>query len=50
MRRTKVSAAGAAYTFSSMPDATIDEGNGFDAKYAPMGGPMMKQIANAMPT
>jgi hypothetical protein len=34
---------------NSKPPAFHAEGIGFDAKYAPMGGPMMKQIANAIP-
>ena len=42
--------AGVAYTFNSNPDARKDEGRGLDAKYAPMGGPMQKQMANAIPT
>ena len=36
--------------FSSMPRAPTDGGIGRDAKYAPIGGPMQKQIANAIPT
>lgn len=27
-----------------------DDGTGRDAKYAPMGGPIMKQMAKAIPT
>ena len=49
-RRTNVSAAGSAYTLSSMPEAVKEGGRGRDAKYAPMGGPMQKHIANAIPT
>ena len=35
---------------TSMPEAVKEEGRGRDAKYAPMGGPMQKQIAKAMLT
>ena len=34
---------------SPMPQLFHDSGKGLEAKYAPMGGPMQKQIANAMP-
>jgi hypothetical protein len=43
--------AGAAYTFSSVVPSTVcRSATGWEAKYAPMGGPMQKHIANAMPT
>ena len=45
-----VNAAGRAYTLTSIPEAVKEGGRGRDAKYAPMGGPMQKHIANAMPT
>jgi hypothetical protein len=35
---------------SSIPELPIGIGKGREAKYAPIGGPMMKQIANAIPT
>lgn len=35
---------------SSGPQLFIDLGRGREAKYAPMGGPMQKHIAKAMPT
>lgn len=50
--RTSVRIAGAAYTFSSvlMPSGVCSSATGWEAKYAPMGGPMQKHIAKAMPT
>lgn len=35
---------------NSNPPAVSDEGTGRVAKYAPIGGPIMKQIAKAIPT
>jgi len=49
---TRVIIAGVAYILSSSPYGfrKAGRGRGRDAKYAPMGGPMQKQIANAIPT
>ena len=49
-RRTRVRRAGAAYIFNSRPPGANAGGSGREAKYAPIGGPIMKQIAKAMPT
>lgn len=48
--RTKVKKAGTAYTLRSRPRLFIDLGKGEEAKYAPIGGPMQKHTANAIPT
>ncbi len=52
VRSIKVRIAGTAKRFSSPINvlAVRDDGIGLDAKYAPMGGPIQKQIANAIPT
>lgn len=47
---TSVSAAGIAYILSSRPHCLKAGGGGLDAKYAPMGGPIQKQMAKAIPT
>jgi hypothetical protein len=49
--RMSVRIAGAAYTLSSVPPSLVCPSiTGREAKYAPMGGPIQKHIANAMPT
>ena len=48
--KTRVRIAGVAYILSSMPLLPRDKGTGREAKYAPIGGPMIKQMANAIPT
>ena len=48
--KTTVKKAGTAYTLRSRPKLFIDLGRGRVAKYAPIGGPMQKHIANAIPT
>ena len=35
---------------SSSPQLSTECGRGRDAKYAPIGGPIQKQMANAIPT
>lgn len=42
--------AGTAYMLNSNPPPVKAPGRGREAKYAPIGGPIMKQIAKAIPT
>jgi len=49
-RSTKVNVAGTAYMLTLMSNACIARGRGLVAKYAPIGGPIQKQIAKAIPT
>jgi len=48
--RTKVMAAGTTYTLRSRPKVFMEAGRGREAKYAPIGGPIQKHIAKAIPT